>query len=324
VFSPDAILPEALCLQVLSVAARYGNPTLATQVFDAIANLKIPFREHHFYPLIEAYTRAKELRNAFIVIGLMRESCPTPPRYYQLNLLIHLIAQSGQTVDRAYFILQDMVTKEGKKIDTEAVNVLLAACIRLRDVSRAVTTYRDVSTLNVKPNIDTFNILLDAARLVGHKELCMQILSDLKAQNLTPNAKTYEMIIATFLSIPTEEYEPAFIYLEEMKAAGFIPKWGTYKRFVTKCVYHRDERAAKILEEMHNFGLATGKLRRQIANDKPRVTYSQREGRFQRRMATVWSSEAETQREVENYLEHQEAAEEEDGQESFVKADGHQ
>jgi len=272
VYHPDAIISEGLCLQILSVAQRYGDPALATQVFDALANLKVPYREHYFYPLIDAYGRAKEFRNAFIVLGLMRETCPTPPRYHQLDSFIGAVGESGQTLDRAFFILQDMVEKEGKKVDIEAVNVLLEACVRLPDISRAVTTYGDINKLKVQPNLGTFNILLRAAQVVGHVNLCMHILSNLKEAKCTPNQETYETVILTFVNLPTKEYDPAFIYLEEMKAAGFIPTWGLYKAFVVKCVYHRDERAEKLLEEMDKLGHSTDGLRKYLLGS--RVTFN--------------------------------------------------
>src|SRR5438045_5470138 len=146
------VIPEGICLDVLSTAARNGHPALATSVFDALSNLGIEFREYHFLPLIEAYARCGDIRQAFIVISVMRESCLTPPQTSHLRFLIDELGKSTQTLDRAFFILQDIVQKEGKSIDIVAYNCLLEACIRLNDASRAISTYKDATTLKVQPN----------------------------------------------------------------------------------------------------------------------------------------------------------------------------
>lgn len=89
----------------------------------------------------------------------------------------------------------------------------------------------------------------------------MYILSDLKAAQLTPNADTYGRIIITFLAQPDATYDQAFLYLEEMKAAGHIPSAGIYTTFVKKCVYHNDDRALAVLEEMEKVGHHTKTLK---------------------------------------------------------------
>lgn len=236
------------------MAAQHGQPALATSVFGALSDLGIQFSSHHFLPLIEAYTRCGDLRQAFIVLNIMRESSNSPPQLTHLNFLIEAIGQSSQTLDRAFFIFQDIVQKEGKPIDITAFNALLSACLNLNDASRAISTYRDAASLKVVPNLETYNILLYAASKVGHRELAMYILSDLKAAQITPNQDTYSRVILTCLFQPEGSYDQAFLYLEEMKASGYIPSSGLYSAFVKKCVYHNDERAVTLLDEMKKLG----------------------------------------------------------------------
>lgn len=263
---PQLFISEGLCLNVLSTAARNGHPALATSVFDALSTLEIPFCEYHFLPLIEAYVRCGDIRQAFIVISVMRESCLSPPQTLHLSFLIKEIGKSAQNLDRAFFILQDIVQKEGKSIDIVAFNCLLSACIHLKDASRAISTYRDAASLKVQPNIETFNLLLHAAQLVGHIDLAMYILSDLKTAQITPNADTYARVILTYLAQPGTSYDQAFIYLEEMKASGHIPSPGIYSTFVKKCVYSNDDRAMTILEEMKRVGYNVKHLERYVRN----------------------------------------------------------
>jgi Pentatricopeptide repeat domain/PPR repeat len=291
-------IPEGLCLHILSTAARHGHPALATSVFDALATLKIQYQSHHFLPLIEAYVRCGDIRQAFIVIDIMRQSCLTPPQTYMLSPLIKEIGKSTQSLDRAFFILQDIIQKEGKRIDIVAFNCLLAACIHLNDASRAISTYRDAETLKVQPNIETFNILLNAAQIVAHTDLAMYILSDLKAAQITPNANTYRHVIMTFLRHPGALYDQAFLYLEEMKASGYIPAAGIYSSFVKKCVYQNDDRALSLLEEMKNLGYTTKILERWVRNAMRVGAGSTAVGIKVARMRDVRREEMEASREI--------------------------
>jgi hypothetical protein len=248
----------------LSTAAQHGHPALATSAFSALSNLGVTYSTHHFLPLIEAYAQSNEIRQAFIVLGIMRESSTSPPQLHHLSFLTSKIAKSTESLDRAFFILQDIVQKEGKRADITAFNIIISACISLNDASRAISTYRDASSLKITPNLDTYNLLLHAAQKVGHKDLAMYILSDLKEAQITPDHTTYAHVILTYLAQPDAEYDQAFLYLEEMKSAGFIPASGIYATFVKKCVYHSDERAVTLVQEMKKLGYQTKHLEQYV------------------------------------------------------------
>jgi hypothetical protein len=257
---PGVQIPEGYCLQVLSVAARHGKPALATSVFNAMSNLNISYSGQHFLPLVEAYTRCGDIRQAFIVLSIMRESSLSPPQLSQLNFLTEEIAKSTETLDKAYFTLQDLVKKEVKTADITAFNVLLKAAILRNDASRVISTYADAASFKVQPNLETFNLILHGVSLVGHFEMAMFILSDLKAAQITPDRDTYSRVILTCLHRPDNTYEDAFVYLEEMKAAGWVPAAGIYASFVKKCVFHNDGRAMLLLDEMKKVGHRTDSL----------------------------------------------------------------
>jgi len=185
----------------------------------------------------------------------MRESSITPPRLDSLTFLVDRLKKTEESLDQGYFTLQDLVEKEGKKVDIAAFNSLIKACVERNDSSRAISTYRDANKLKVQPNVETFNLLLDGARKAGgHVDLAMYVLSELKNSGISPNEGIYTSIIMTYLQQQGEGYDSAFMYLEEMKAAGYIPKKHIYAMFVRKCVYHNDDRALMVLEEMEKVG----------------------------------------------------------------------
>jgi hypothetical protein len=301
------VIPEGLGLQVLSCAAQHGDPSLAKKVIGALTKSGIQCGEEHYLPLVEACTRCGDIRAAFIILHIMREDS-TPPQLSHLNFFVDAIAQSAQSVDRAFFVLQDIVQKEGLIADITAFNIIISACIQLNDSSRAISTYRDAPSLKVQPNLETFNLLLKAAALVGHVELAMFILSDLKAAQVTPDEETYARVILTCLHQPDNKYEEAFLYLEEMKASGWIPSSGIYASFVKKCVYHSDDRAVMLLEEMERVGYNTRNLKRSIS-EAGRVgakskLFDRGRGRYSRRHEARKEEEMETESRINKIREH--------------------
>jgi len=58
---------------------------------------------------------------------------------------------------------------EGKGVDITAINVIIQASIFFGDIQRAVGTYKSIPEYGIKPNVDTFNLLLSACVAVGHR-----------------------------------------------------------------------------------------------------------------------------------------------------------
>lgn len=249
--------PEGLCLKVLSVAAEHAHPALAVSVFDELAKISVAWDERHFLPLIQAYVRAEDIRQAFIVLNIMRERSVTPPTIRSIETLVQAIAVDTKSLDTAYFILEDLAKQEGQKVDLVAFSSLLEACVRLKDASRAVATYQDAAKFGVTPDLETFNILLRAVQQVAHIDLMMTILKDMKAAGLSPNEETFTAVILTCVLQPPPQHEAAFPYLEDMKAHGYIPSSGIYQAFIKKCVFGNDDRVYALLDEMKNMGHGT-------------------------------------------------------------------
>jgi pentatricopeptide repeat protein len=264
--------PAGLCLRVLSVAAKHAHPALAVSVFDELAKISVTWDERHFLPLIDAYVRAGDIRQAFIVLNIMRERSATPPTIRSIQTLIQALTKDTKALDTAYFILEDIAKQEGQVVDLVAFNSLLQACVGLQDASRAVATYREFEKFGVTPDLETYNILLRAVKQVAHIDLMMAILQDMKAAGLSPNEETFTNVILTCVLSPPPQHETAFPYLEEMKAHGYVPSAGVYKAFIKKCIFANDDRAYALLDEMRNMGHETTLIERWIGATTPTLS----------------------------------------------------
>jgi len=306
--------PEGLCLRVLSVAAKHGHPALATSVFDELAKLRVIWQEYHFLPLIEAYVRAGDIRQAFIALNVMRQYCVTPPYLAIMRVLVDAISKNTKSLDRAFFLLQDIKEKEGQKVDIVAFHAVLEACVQLKDTSRALSTYQEAAKFGITPDIETYNLALQAISKIGHVDLVMALLKDMKAAHIAPNQQSFSLVILTFVLQPPPNYEPAFMYLEEMKACGFIPSGGIYAAFIQKCVFANDDRAFGLLEEMKKWGHHTGQIERWVKKtvtqlgDGRITAFEQYQEQRIERMRPVREEEREATRNVISMLKEENQA----------------
>lgn len=237
---------------VMHTAARHGLPELGNEALEVLGKAQVPWSEHHFAPLVEAFCRAQRLRDAFDVLDIMRTS-GVPPLAETASPIFSAISTDLDAVDNAFGVL-DELRAAGKNIDVTALNVVVQAAVGLGDLQRAVGTYKAAPGLKVSPNVETFNLLLAGCIGAQHRALGDQLLAEMKAADLTPDARTFERLIV--LCLTQENYEDAFFYLEEMKAQKHIPAMSIYEAIVRKCASVGDTRYHIAVQEMGECGYA--------------------------------------------------------------------
>ncbi|KAL0570510.1 hypothetical protein V5O48_011456 [Marasmius crinis-equi] len=234
-------LDEELCISVLDTAGRHALPDLASDVLRLLRESEIPWKERHFIPLIEAFARNTQIKEAFTTLNVMRNSgiSITP---VALAPLVEALKKDEESLDNAWALIETM-----PNVDISALNAIIGAAGVSGDLQRAVGAYKSASDLKVQPNQDTFHALLEAAVAARHP-LGDLIMTDMKNASIAPNRRTYELLID--LALTQESYEDAFYFLEEMKAAEITPPESSYKAIIKRCATSGDERYTVALAEM--------------------------------------------------------------------------
>ncbi len=276
---------EGLVILVLNVAARHGDPDLATRALASLARLGVEPREHHLAPLLDAFCGAGKLADAFEVLDLLRHTAELAPNLKTAESLVRCMGTQG-IIDEAFFTL-GKIKETGKRIDVVAFNSVIAACERLGDLGRALAVYRDAPALGVSPDVDTYNCLLGICVKAGAKQQGEIILREMRAARpaVALDGTTHTALIRLALAQPT--YEEAFLHLEQMKEASFRPSLEIYEHMVRKTVSAGDARWKALLQEMRTGGyrvsedlIKTVQLRAGIVGDAPEG--QQRQGRPRR------------------------------------------
>ncbi len=220
------------------------------EVIDNLKSINIVWCEHHIAPVIEAMCHHGEVREAFMMFDFMRSNS-IDHSLATARPVFEIVKKDTDMVDDAWGKLETL-REEGHTVDVTAFNVVVQAAVALEDLQRAIGTYKAAPQLDVKPDIDTFNLLLLGCVGARHRGLGDRLLSDMKDAGIKPDATTYERMVRLCLTQST--YEDAFFYLEEMKSLGFVPPLSVYENIIRKLVAVGDTRYNIALEELKECG----------------------------------------------------------------------
>ncbi|KAL3418305.1 pentatricopeptide repeat protein [Phlyctema vagabunda] len=209
---------DGTCTNVLNIAARYSDAELATSVLSLLSERKTPLSAHQYEAVIEAYINSSDMKTAFHILNIMVKAgeilsnSTTRPIYQYL-------VQDPATPEKAWRALET-IQKEGGSVPTVAANVVIEAVGHFGEIELAVALYKEIHKLcSNGPNIDTFNVLLQAlSRTEGTKEVAMFLAAEMRDLRIKPNRLTYDRMI--LICLGDDDYEDAFNYLDEMVSVG--------------------------------------------------------------------------------------------------------
>lgn len=229
---------------------------LASDVLSLLTEQDIPLEEHHFSPIIEAMCRQAQIKDAFQTIMRMGNAGITPTTETTYPIFKYII-EDAERLETACNYLEDLQQEVKVPFPVAAFNCVIQASISLGDLQRAIGLYNSFSEFKVKPNVDTYNLLLGGCIATAHRGLGDKLLLEMKNANVLPDPRTYERLIV--LCLTQTNYEDAFFYLEEMKEQGMTPSSDIYVSLIRKCVAMGDTRYKLAVEELKECGYKVDK-----------------------------------------------------------------
>lgn len=244
-----------MCVSILNLAARFSDPDLATSAIQHLTTRRSSLSPFHYEALLAAYVGAHDLKTAFRILnimsnaGLAPDSSSTRPLYLYLSSSTNLPA-------KAWIALHEL-HEDGHEVPIAAINVVIESTISVGHFDEAMGLYKRVHTIcESGANTETFNIMLQGCSHRKSKDVAMFLASEMTALGVKPDQLTYDRLILVCLN--EDDYEDAFLYLEEMKTAGNLKgeedSWwmrrGTAMAMVKKCAANNDRRVWRVLDEM--------------------------------------------------------------------------
>jgi pentatricopeptide repeat protein len=233
------------CLNVLSAASRTGDVKLAADVFRVLADRNEVFNNQHYEAMIQCYLVVHDLHAALKVVLIMQES-NLQVTDEQLHPLYEYLTREKERPMDAFMQLQDL-ERSGRKIPTAAVNVCIAASIKLGDLPEAIEIYKALkSVAKTGPTTATFNELFRGCYMNGRKELAMYLANEMIELDIRPDRLTYDRLILTCNH--AGDLDDAIGYFEEMRSEGMEPRRRTHEALIQLALEAKDVRCVALLK----------------------------------------------------------------------------
>jgi hypothetical protein len=235
---------------ILLLSAKIGSPKLGSQVLEQMLSSGMQYYEQHLANLLQAFAMSGDLKGAFSMLHIM-DSEGILTRKETAMPILYQLGSNVTSIERAVQILQDLHS-EGKSVHVAGFNSVLYAAAKTKQLNLVKDTFKLVSQLGIKVNVDTFNCLLDAGIFCNDWEYGRQAWDSMKSAKIKPNSASYSKMVV--LCTTQEDYEDCFHYLEEMKYFKFKPPRGCYNMLIKKLLKAGDERAHVAIQDMQACG----------------------------------------------------------------------
>ncbi|KAI8372512.1 hypothetical protein EDC96DRAFT_542042 [Choanephora cucurbitarum] len=243
---------EGLLLYVLNLASKHGDTKLATNAMKVIGEQGFVYKECHFAPLVETFAATGEVSNAFQLFTAMRKVGVTPTRQSAMPL-VRRLGQDKNAVLRAKQVLLEQHTAQQGKIDVVALNLVIHALAYNKENEEALELYEQSKSMDVIPNSETLDAVLDACIHTKNTELGTKVYKEFLEDGIRPTANSLSKMVA-LMCTQEEDFEGAFMYLEEMKKLELVPLQGCYYKLVKLLSRTHDPRLEMALDDMKAYG----------------------------------------------------------------------
>jgi pentatricopeptide repeat protein len=171
---------------------------------------------------------------------------PTPTLVTYSTLMSRAVKASSKSKPRVALRLWKLKGPD-LKADLKAANILMNCYAKLADVKSAQDLLHQLQTgrgspdvPKLRPNLVTFNTLLDCCHKAGDLDAALQTKLALETAGLTSDQRTYTSLIATVARQPSQssgQNDPtvAFEFLQEMRDKGIRPNGMTYSALIDVC-----------------------------------------------------------------------------------------
>ncbi|KAL7747168.1 hypothetical protein RI367_007528 [Sorochytrium milnesiophthora] len=238
---------------LLESCARNARPVFASRVLRRMQQEMMSPNAHHLACLVSAFFLSKDYKAAFEVLRIMRGHDIEPAPYVRFGFLFSDIDE----LEVAFGLLLQL-----HQPDIEALNVLIRSCSHIQTYARGLEIYEHCQSLKLSPNLHTFNAALGCS--LSDKQRAFQLLGDMRALGIQPNAETYEQMIK--VECRNDMYENAFGYLAAAKNDKATTE-NMYFILIQRLLKSGDERWRELIEDMDKEGFHRDKRLQRAAFD---------------------------------------------------------
>ncbi|KAK7270680.1 hypothetical protein RJT34_26010 [Clitoria ternatea] len=177
----------------------------------------------------------------------------TQPEINAFNLLLDALCKCC-LVEDAEILYKKM--RKRVKPNADTYNILVFGWCRVRNPTRGMKLLEEMIQLGYRPDNFTYNTAIDTYCKAGMITEAVDLFEFMRTKGSTissPTAKTYAIIIVAL--VQNDRMEECFKLMGHMISSGCLPDVTTYKDIIEgMCVCGKIDEAYKFLEEMGNKG----------------------------------------------------------------------
>ncbi len=258
------LVDEGTLVAVLAAAARRRNAALATEAWAALEQTttarSLPPAPGSFLALAAARAACGDLESAFRALLALQGAHPAlEVPEGALMPLITACSGGPSALDGAYFTLERL-RDAGERVSPAALNVVIAACARAGDVSRAFETFDEIEpAFGAAPDVASFNALLTACVWHGRASAAPRLVAEMEAKGIAPDATTRALLVDGALA--ARDVQAAMRHVQAAVQAGVSLSRDTLRRLQAYLERNGDDQArATLADALTRFGI--GHLRK--------------------------------------------------------------
>lgn len=174
-------------------------------------------------------------------------------RYFCVDSKLSFFNQSIRMTDdlTTKIDLVDQMIYDNVKPDIFIFNSLMRSCISERDLVKCLLIYeRELERFNIKPNADTYKIIIYGCSSLGTSEKILEIYNSIKfSKEFQPTKQIMNMVIEAYINEDKTNEIPNFI--KEMKKLNIKLDKIAYNTMINACSKKgRWDRVDKLLQKM--------------------------------------------------------------------------
>ena len=259
----SGIVPdEGLCMAILHCLASTGqNLELGNQILACLKQSFIKIQEYHIAPILLCLEHAQpdDVAYAFALLHLMAAE-KINPTTSAIQPVVRMLTANNEIRAQAIEWLKARATC-GKNVSIHAWNCLIAAkvgaigknsSIGLPEFQQAISLLDDAQSFGISPDTRTYNLLLRGCMRFRNPQRGRNLHQMMLDQKVECNGETHERLI--LLTLLEDNYEDAFLHLEQMENERFVPSALALMAIAKKCAGKADTRWTTCVRKMESLG----------------------------------------------------------------------
>nr|GEW59912.1 pentatricopeptide repeat-containing protein At1g26460, mitochondrial [Tanacetum cinerariifolium] len=160
--------------------------------------------------------------------------------FTKLNPLVVACSKNGfTTLDTVYYQLENLSRADPPYKSVAALNCVILGCANIWDVDRAYQTFSAMeSSFGLTPDIHSYNALLCAFGKFQKRDEAVKVFEHLVSLGMKPNLKTYDLLVDAHLI--KRDIKATLSTINDMVVAGFEPTKEILKKVRRRCIREMD------------------------------------------------------------------------------------